>query len=123
MNASAASYACTVFDAQFVTNIAPRRSDGGGSGGETEMTSIHREFQPHGLQVHTVAFGAGADSAKLTRLAALGDGKFHTALHNSDLITKFQELSTTATLQSELVTRFGSLLADMLTEKLMVEYL
>ncbi len=98
-------------------------SDGCGSGGASELASMVSAFSSTGLQVHTVAFGS-ADEATLRGFAAqCPGGKFHKAFGAADLVQAFREIAVESTLQSQLVTRFGSEISRLLTDKLVVDYL
>ena len=66
-------------------------SDGGAPDGEHEMLALHATFFASGLQTQVVGFGAGADKAKLTRMAGLGGGKFSFALDGLELKQCFEQ--------------------------------
>jgi uncharacterized protein YegL len=66
-------------------------SDGGAPDGEHEMGALHATFFASGLQTQVVGFGAGADEAKLMRMAGLGGGKFSLALDGLELKQCFEQ--------------------------------
>jgi hypothetical protein len=74
-------------------------------------------------QVHTIAFGSGADPKKLKEIADAGKGTFHLALTGADLLQAFVDIAKDSTLQGQLVEALGKNIAGMIQERLVAEFL
>lgn len=101
-------------------------SDGDGIGGEDEVNALASTFGASGLQMHFVAFGTRPKAKeKLKALASLAGnaGKFHEARSGEDLIKSFKSISIESPLQRELAELFRSSLADLLVDRLLLEYM
>ncbi len=98
-------------------------SDGDGSGGDSEMSSIRSAHSSRGLQVHTIAFGSGANSSKLQSLATTGGGTFHSAATGMQLVDTFKSIAKAGALKDELMDQFAKEVGKLLTDKLVLDYL
>jgi hypothetical protein len=72
-------------------------------------------------QVHTVAFGCGVP--RLQQLAAEGGGRYHQCQSGIDLATTFASIAAECTAVDGLVHKFGDILSEAVSVKIMVDYL
>ncbi len=92
----------------------------------TSSTTLSRCPSCHVVQMHFVAFGTRPKAKeKLKALASLAGnaGKFHEAHSGEDLIKSFKSISIESPLQRELAELFRSSLADLLVDRLLLEYM
>lgn len=107
-------------------------SDGedGNSGAVQEMQSLYNRYSSRNLQVHTIAFGAaargsyGSGASLLQNMAQVAPGgRFHTAVSGVQLSQVFVQIAAECGAVDGLVKRFSEILSDMITVKVMVDYL
>lgn len=99
-------------------------SDGcdGGWGSEQAMRSIREAHTHQNLQVHTIAFGR-SNIPLLQTLAAEGGGRYHACQSGVDLAAAFVSIAAGCTAVDGLVQRFGDILSEAISLKVMVDYL
>lgn len=73
------------------------------------------------LQIHTIAFGSGADKGPLKTIATLR-GTFHDAPTGVDLQETFKTIAAGAGPSEAIFKEVGSRIADAVTDKLTIEY-
>ncbi|CAF5009753.1 unnamed protein product [Rotaria sp. Silwood1] len=98
-------------------------SDGAGSGGPAEMTTIYNQYHHRGLQVHSIAFGSSVDKATLKKIATVGGGQFHHNSTGKQLVETFVQISTELTAVDGLIDEFAQRVSDAATTKLAFEFL
>eukprot|EP00882_Tetradesmus_deserticola_P026193 GHRQ01028850.1.p1 GENE.GHRQ01028850.1~~GHRQ01028850.1.p1 ORF type:complete len:104 (-),score=57.46 GHRQ01028850.1:249-560(-) len=102
-------------------------SDGcdGGSSPVAAMQQLHAKYNSRNLQVHTIAFGHsyGSGATLLQSMAAAAGGQFHAAAGGLQLSQVFVQIAAECTAVDGLVKRFSEILSDMITVKVMVDYL
>jgi uncharacterized protein YegL len=109
-------------------------SDGqDGSGNAVQqMQSLYSRYSSRNLQVHTIAFGAAAHSgyssytvgsSLLQSMAQAASGQYHTAVGGVQLSQVFVQIAAECGAVDGLVKRFSEILSDMITVKVMVDYL
>lgn len=98
--------------------------DGGGSA-VTAMQQLYGRYSSRNLQVHTIAFGsyAGSSGSLLSSMATAAGGQYHTAVGGLQLSQVFVRIAAECTAVDGLVKRFSEILSDMITVKVMVDYL
>lgn len=74
------------------------------------------------LQVHTIAFGH-SNIPLLQQMAAEGGGTHHMCQSGVDLASTFVNIAKGCTAVDGLVERFGEILSDAVSLKVMVDYL
>lgn len=117
------------------TPILVFMSDGEDGAGDAvqEMQSLYNRYSSRNLQVHTIAFGAAAYSSSsysgrsgaplLQNMAQAAAGQFHTAASGVQLSQVFVQIAAECGAVDGLVKRFSEILSDMITVKVMVDYL
>jgi hypothetical protein len=102
-------------------------SDGCDGGGNpvNSMQQLHAKYSSKNLQVHTIAFGQsyGSGEALLRSMAQAAGGQFHAAAGGLQLSQVFVEIAAECTAVDGLVKRFSEILSEMITVKVMVDYL
>lgn len=68
-------------------------SDGGSSSGDVEMRSLAAELGPS-ARVHVQGFGSGADTNRLTNLAAHGNGTYRSAADGVEFESSMRDIGT-----------------------------
>jgi len=77
------------------------------------------------LQVHVIAFGAGANTRPLEGIAnACGaNGKFHSAADNGMLSQTFKAIASGCSAMDGLINQFGQKISEQVANKLFLDYL
>jgi hypothetical protein len=107
--------------------------DGSGTAVQ-QMQSLYSRYSSQNLQVHTIAFGAAAGSSYsiygggsgaglLQSMAQAASGQYHTAVGGVQLSQVFVQIAAECGAVDGLVKRFSEILSDMITVKVMVDYL
>lgn len=89
------------------------------------MQQLYSRYQTMNLQVHTIAFGGymGSGGTLLSNMATAAGGQYHTAASGLQLSQVFVKIAAECTAVDGLVKRFSEILSDMITVKVMVDYL
>lgn len=100
-------------------------SDGCDNNYQSEMRTITSKYSSRGIQIHTVAFGSGADHRMLKRMADECDGRghFHSAPDAYVLNSTFAAIATQAEATNQLISALGALIGDQVTSRLMLDFL
>jgi Mg-chelatase subunit ChlD len=110
-----------------LTPILVFMSDGcdGRSGAVQAMQQLHSAYAHRNLQVHTIAFGSwhGSGGTLLSDMASAAGGQFHQAAGGMQLSQVFVKIAAECTAVDGLVKRFSEILSEMITVKVMVDYL
>jgi uncharacterized protein YegL len=99
-------------------------SDGcdGASDGPQVMQQLRIKYAAHNLQVHTIAFGH-SNNPLLEQMAREGSGQFHTAVDGVQLGQVFGKIAAECTAVDGLVSKFSQILSEMVTCKVMLDYM
>lgn len=99
-------------------------SDGcdGSSGSEAVMRNIRSAHARANLQVHTIAFGH-SNIPLLQTLAHEGGGQYHACQSGVQLAATFVAIARECTAVDGLVQRFGEILSNAISHKIMVDFL
>jgi uncharacterized protein YegL len=110
---------------QGYTPILIFMSDGCDGGGNAvgAMQQLHQKYSRMNLQVHTIAFGHSYGAPLLQNMAQVAGGEFHAAAGGMQLNQVFVKIAAECTAVDGLVKRFSEILSDMITVKVMVDYL
>lgn len=110
-----------------LTPILVFMSDGDDGGGSpvSVMQQLHAKYSSRNLQVHTIAFGQSYSRGTplLQQMAMAAGGQFHAAAGGMQLSQVFVQIAAECTAVDGLVKRFSEILGDMITVKVMVDYL
>ena len=102
-------------------------SDGEDGGGNAvgAMQQLYEKYGRSNLQVHTIAFGQsyGGGASLLQNMAQMAGGQFHAAAGGMQLNQVFVKIAAECTAVDGLVKRFSEILSEMITVKVMVDYL
>eukprot|EP00775_Hariotina_reticulata_P003371 gene3371-3646_t len=110
-----------------LTPILVFMSDGcDGRGGAVQaVQQLHRAYAGMNLQVHTIAFGMshGSGNTLLRDMASAAGGQFHQAAGGMQLSQVFVQIAAECTAVDGLVKRFSEILSEMISVKVMMDYL
>jgi hypothetical protein len=89
------------------------------------MQQLYTRYSSRNLQVHTIAFGQshGSGAALLQQMASAAGGQYHAAAGGLQLSQVFVQIAAECTAVDGLVKRFSEILSDVITVKVMVDYL
>ena len=93
-----------------------------GGSGETEVRALRSTCRGH-VQVHTVAFGKGADVKTLAALAAAGGGRAFTAETRDELRDVFVQVAMQDSASAGVLDTFSATMQALLADKLGQEYM
>lgn len=102
-------------------------SDGQNGDDHAPITAMQQLVATYGgrtnLQVHTIGFQAGSGETMLRQMAATAGGHFHSCQSGLDLSRAFVSIAAGCTAVDGLVKRFGEILSEQISLKIMHDYL